>query len=232
MKRAGFAILMLMSCLSCHPTTQDGPQPSAFAEPATEKDPLLQALRGLTADLRKIQTLGSSSESTVKAANRSLLWLGYLETKAVEWVPASADEGRDLRESIERMRLSISDVREQPERLEQQLMLIADDLVDKGEYCTQLGLSSKRQVRVVPKRDGIDEVKGLEVLYIEKFFASNPKAQPKSFPGFSSPVAHDLTPGSYLFWAKQPGQSGKLGERKEIRVALEGPVDPVEVLAP
>ena len=87
-------------------------------------------------------------------------------------------------------------------------------------------------MKVVTKRNGTTEIKGLEVLYLEKFFASDAKAKPLQFRGFSSPAVDDLAPGRYLFWAKEPGVGGKNGERKEARVGVTSTNDAIEVLVP
>jgi hypothetical protein len=69
-------------------------------------------------------------------------------------------------------------------------------------------------------------------LYIEKFFQSDPNAKPQQFRRFSSPAVDDLVPGKYVFWAKEPGEAGRRGERKEARVGNGLPKEPIEVLAP
>jgi hypothetical protein len=87
-------------------------------------------------------------------------------------------------------------------------------------------------VTVVTKRNGVDEVKGLAVLYIEKFFEADPNARPHEFRRFSSPAVDDLVPGRYVVWAKETGPSGRSGARKEVRIGNGRPSDPVEVLTP
>ena len=93
-------------------------------------------------------------------------------------------------------------------------------------YCRQHGLAATRQVKVVTKRDGTTEIKGLEVLYLEKFFASDAKAKPLQFRGFSSPAVDELAPGRYLFWAKEPGVGGKNGNGRKQELELPVPATP------
>ena len=59
--------------------------------------------------------------------------------------------------------------------------LMADieaDLAVKVEFCRTFGLSANATVIAATKKDGLEEVKGLEVWYIEKFLASDAKAAP------------------------------------------------------
>jgi hypothetical protein len=108
---------------------------------------------------------------------------------------------------------------------------IADDLKIKTDYCKAKGLTSRVPVKVLTKRNGVDEVKGLRVLYVEKFFQSDPNARPQEFRRFSSPAVDDLVPGRYVFWAKEATASGRNGQQKEARVGL-GLAKPIEVLTP
>jgi hypothetical protein len=114
----------------------------------------------------------------------------------------------------------------------QLLFLIDQDLRQKGVYCRVNGLASRRRVEVITKRDGITEVKGLEVLYLEKFLETDPAAKAHQFRGFSSPSVDDLVPGVYLFWSKEPRPDGRSGTRKESEVGQARPSGPIEVLAP
>ena len=60
------------------------------------------------------------------------------------------------------------------------------------EHCRQKGLVTPQRVTVVTKRNGLEEVKGLAVQYIEKFFQSDLNAKPQEFRHFSSPAVDDL----------------------------------------
>ena len=136
-----------------------------------------------------------------------------------------------MRLSIERMTRSIRAATGVDKKLAV-LQSIAADLEDKVEFCRREGLSARRRVNVVTKRDGVAEVKGLEVLYLEKFLENDPKATPQQFRGFSSPAVDELVPGRYVFWAKEPGRTGKSGEHKDARVAIDSPQGAIEVLTP
>ena len=177
------------------------------------------ALRGFS--LENDRVIGQSWDS-----------VSWFINKAEMWTPATPDEGRGMRESIERMNLALANTPAEAKRRETILKLIADDLADKREFCRSEGLAARQQVKVVTKRGAVEEVKGLEVLYLEKFFESAADAKPLQFRGFSSPAVDDLVPGRYLFWAREPGPAGKSGERKEARITGRLPADPIEVLAP
>jgi hypothetical protein len=112
------------------------------------------------------------------------------------------------------------------------LFAISDDLAVKEEHCRQKGLVAPQRVTVVTKKNGLEEVQGLAVLYIEKFFQSNPDARPQEFRRFSSPAVDDLVPGRYVIWAKETGETGRTGQRKEARIGNGLPKEPIEVLTP
>jgi hypothetical protein len=196
----------------------------------SEKPALLRALTNLRSDLRKLEPLLSAE--TKPHYTGSLQSLSWFESNAQEWRPVTPVDGRGLRESFERMGAAVRKVRDQASRLPEFLIALDDDLKDKVTYCEAQGLGGRRRVSVVTKRDAVAEVKGFEVLYLEKFLASDSAAKPQQFPGFSSPAVNDLVPGRYLFWAKEPGPAGRTGEHKEARVSTGSPAGPVEVLAP
>jgi hypothetical protein len=203
--------------------------PLLAQQPVSEKSRLLDALRKLGVDIVRLRGLSLENDRLIEQSWESLSWF---MNKADSWTPATPDEGRGLRESIERMTVALLNTPADTKRRATIIRLIADDLADKREFCRTEGLSARRQVKVVTKRGAIEEVKGLEVLYLEKFFESAANAKPLQFRGFSSPAVDDLVPGRYLFWAKEPGPSGKSGERKEARITVESPADHLEVLAP
>jgi hypothetical protein len=93
-----------------------------------------------------------------------------------------------------------------------------DDLNAKKDHCRAAGLGAEARVEVKTKRQGLEEVKGLEVWYLEQFLASDPSATPHRFKSFSSPAAEQVVPGRYLFWARHPG-SGQTGAKTEQRIA-------------
>jgi hypothetical protein len=206
------------------------PRTTLLAEQqVSEKSRLLEAVSKLDGDIERLRGFSLDGDRLISQARQSLDWF---KSKAESWTPASPDEGRSLRESIERMSLALRGTPADATRRATIIRLIDDDLTDKRELCRTEGLAARRQVKVVTKRGAIDEVKGLEVLYLEKFFESAPNAKPLQFRGFSSPAVDDLVPGRYVFWAKEPGPAGKNGERKEARITAGSTTDPIEVLAP
>jgi hypothetical protein len=198
-------------------------------EPASEQARIIDAI---TEMMRHTQRLRSNDPDLADLASEADGHLRWLLNNAKRWNPVTAAEGSALRESLERMTTAISDVPNDTKTLKLQLEAIRDDLAEKVTYCRQHGLAATRQVKVVTKRNGTTEIKGLEVLYLEKFFASDANAKPLQFRGFSSPAVDELAPGRYLFWAKEPGVGGKHGERKEARVGVASTSDAIEVLVP
>ncbi len=196
----------------------------------SEKPALLRALTNLRSDLGKLEPLLSAETKPHYAS--SLQSLSWFDRNAQEWRPLTPVDGRGLRESFERMSAAVRKVREQVSRLPEFLISLDDDLKDKVTYCEAQGLGGRRRVSVVTKRGGVTEVKGFEVLYLEKFLMSDSGAKPQQFPGFSSPASNDLVPGRYLFWAKEPGAAGRTAAPKEARVSRGSPAGPIEVLAP
>jgi hypothetical protein len=211
-----FAIVNLTVCLATEAASQD--------QQASQKRAVIQALNELYQELRRVSVMYSVGGNYAN----SLRWLG---SAAETWRPVSADEGRGMRDSLERMTMSIRSAGAHPAGLKSLVEAIEEDLEEKRQYCARFGLAMKNRVKVVTKRDGTAEVQGLEVLYLEKFLAADPKATPQTFRGFSSPATDELVPGRYMFWAKEPGVSGRSGKRKEASVGLKSE-DAVEVLSP
>jgi hypothetical protein len=196
------------------------------AEKARLKQALVDLLNEVSPYANGAKGRRLDTQSAGFTAARSVLWL---QEAAEKWAPKRDADGRPLRESIERMTRALHDA---PDDVAAQrvFLLIAEDLEDKETYCRANGLASRRRIRVITKRDAVNAVPGLEVLYVEKFLEANPKAQPRPFRRFSSPAEDDLVPGRYVFWARQPG-SAQNGPHKDGRVAVDS-VDPIEVLAP
>jgi hypothetical protein len=186
----------------------------------------------ITEMMQHTQRLRSGDPNFADPASEADRHLRWLLNNAKRWVPASAVEGSALRESLERMTAAIAHVPDDRTTATLLLEAIRDDLAEKVAYCRQHGLAATRLVRVVTKRNATTEIKGMEVLYLEKFFASDAKAKPLQFRGFSSPAVDELAPGRYLFWAKEPGAGGRNGERKEARVGVTSTSDAIEVLVP
>ncbi len=172
-------------------------------ESSSQKPALLNALQALESETRRVMTRSGSDTALAAPSEdvlRSVLWFAVL---ADSWMPKDEQEDKGLRESLERMTQAIRRTQSDAQRREM-LTQIADDLEAKVEHCRKEGLGARQQVKVTTKRQGLFEVKGLEVLYLEKFFAVDPAATPRQFQGFSSPAVDLLVPGRYVFWARDP----------------------------
>jgi hypothetical protein len=198
-------------------------------EPASQQERIIDAIGEMMQHTQRVRGNNPDVADLALEADRHLRWL---LNNAKRWVPATAGEGSALRESLERMTTALRDVAQDTNTVKLLWEAIRDDLAEKVAYCRQHGLAATRQVRVVTKRNGTTEIKGLEVLYREKFFASDANAKPLQFRGFSSPAVDELAPGRYLFWAKEPGVGGKNGERKEAKIGVTSTSDAIEVLVP
>jgi hypothetical protein len=198
-------------------------------EPASQQERIIDAIGEMMQHTQRVRGNNPDVADLALEADRHLRWL---LNNAKRWVPATAGEGSALRESLERMTTALRDVAQDTNTVKLRWEAIRDDLAEKVAYCRQHGLAATRQVRVVTKRNGTTEIKGMEVLYVEKFFASDANAKPLQFRGFSSPAVDELAPGRYLFWAKEPGAGGKSGERKEARVGVTSTGEAIEVLVP
>jgi hypothetical protein len=198
-------------------------------EPASQQERIIDAIIEMMQHTQRVRGNNPDVADLALEADRHLRWL---LNNAKRWVPATAGEGSALRESLERMTTALRDVAQDTNTVKLRWEAIRDDLAEKVAYCRQHGLAATRQVRVVTKRNGTTEIKGMEVLYVEKFFASDANAKPLQFRGFSSPAVDELAPGRYLFWAKEPGAGGKSGERKEARVGVTSTGEAIEVLVP
>jgi hypothetical protein len=174
----------------------------------------------LLSTLREIRETAASLDQPAIAASAQ-----WLENRAQTWNPQKPGEGLPLLASLGRI---LQALRAPSPALD----AIADNLAIKVEHCRQTGLVAPQHVAVVTKRNGLDEVKGLSVLYLEKFFQNDPSAKPQEFRGISSPAVDDLVPGRYIIWAKETTAAGRTGPRKEVRIGAGVPKDPIEVLAP
>jgi hypothetical protein len=198
-------------------------------EPASQQERIIDAIGEMMQHTQRVRGNNPDVADLALEADRHLRWL---LNNAKRWVPATAGEGSALRESLERMTTALRDVAQDTNTVKLRWEAIRDDLAEKVAYCRQHGLAATRQVRVVTKRNGTTEIKGMEVLYVEKFFASDANSKPLQFRGLSSPAVDELAPGRYLFWAKEPGAGGKSGERKEARVGVTSTGEAIEVLVP
>ena len=200
------------------------------SDPGSQKAALIRTLRSLEREVgrnpRPQATVPARVPSSVNPIDVSARWLAAM---AAKWTPAKPDEGTALLVSVNR---ALEAVRRPDLRQNEVWQLVAEDLSEKVEHCRAKGLAAMQRVNVITRRGGLDEIKGLEVLYIEKFLQSDPSVKPYIFRRFSSPAVEDLAPGRYVFWSKEPGEKGRSGRRKEARVGNGFPVEPIEVLAP
>jgi hypothetical protein len=97
------------------------------------------------------------------------------------------------------------------------LQAAADDLHIKAEHFRSgTGLGGMVTV-VIRTRNGDREQRNLQVLYMPKLMEAVKNAQPEQFPKLSSPTSHDLPPGRYLMWTREP-QSNMMGARTIVRI--------------
>jgi hypothetical protein len=172
----------------------------------------------LTKTLDELREALPGSES-----DRDIEWLRM----AIErWQPTTEDEAKGLRQSLQ---LMLATLRRWPDDANT-MLAVAEDLRIKSTHCLERGLAAEPKVEVRTKRQGLEEVKGLEVWYLEKFLASDPTAAAHRFKLFSSPVIEPIVPGRYVFWSKDPA-SGKVGQKVEQRIGLAEAIV-IEVLAP
>jgi hypothetical protein len=196
-----------------------------------EKAALINTLREIEGRARSIAK--SAGNPTLRPITDDLSdSVDWLARSAEQWSPKERGEGQALLDSLQRMLKVLRDVPAGGPELETLLSAVSDDLRIKANHCSWKGLATRLQVNVVTKRNGLDEVKGLKVLYIEKFFQSDPNAKPQEFRGFSSPAVDSLVPGRYLFWAQETGEARRNGEQKEAAIGPRFSEQSIEVLAP
>jgi hypothetical protein len=200
----------------------------APAAPGSEKPLLVSTLREIR---ERASAIAQTDRLRAVAGDisGSAVWL---ERRVESWSPAIAGEGLPLLASLGRMLHVLRSLPAGGPQSESLLAAVSEDLTIKVEHCRQNNLAAKQRVAVVTKKNGVEEVKGLAVLYIEKFFQHDPGATPKEFLRFSSPAVDDLVPGRYIVWAKQTDGSGRAGPPKEVRIGGGVPKDPIEVLTP
>jgi hypothetical protein len=210
--------------------------------PVSQKAALIRACEQLLRDVGRIRESFPRNRNILFASNQASRELSWFTSKAPGWTPKSPQEGRGLRESIEGMIACVRSLPRSARTFEALLPLIAEDLSVKRIHCSYEGLAARQPVRVLTKRQGVTEVKGLEVLYLEKFFEFDEKARPHQFRGFSSPAVDDLVPGRYVVWARDPANPAKRAPRRDARVGKTerdvkaavpvGSAIDIEVLAP
>src|SRR5450432_1430407 len=97
----------------------------------------------------------------------------WFRSKAKDWRPKTTVEGQPLRKSLQLILAALRTIDAATPRTAELMQQIEDDLGAKVNFCKALGLSTMAVVIVTTKRDGLTEVKGLEVSYIEKFLTSD-----------------------------------------------------------
>ena len=174
----------------------------------TEKQLVIQTLQNIEARLSSVW----HDPKFRNAAPNILNHIRWFQTKAIAWQPATEHEGQSLRQSLQVILTALPAI-DAPAA--QALMAeIEEDLAVKVDFCRTFGLSANAIVIAATKQDGLKEVKGLEVWYIEKFLASDGKATPHRFSSFSSPATETVAPGRYVFWSTSPRVS-RAGEKLE-----------------
>jgi len=212
-------------CLASQPAAQ-------VKEEQSEKPGIARALSDLRARFEVLRQQQGAVGALLPSVEMGEARLGWLDKQLAIWTPRTADEGSAIRTALERMARTLERLPADRAAAETLVKEVAEDLNEKGAYCRANGLVARRQVRVITKREGITEVEGFEVYYLERFLASDRSALPMQFRGFSSPAVDDLPPGRYVFWARESGAGGKSGPRKEGRVGVPPSDDTIEVLVP
>jgi hypothetical protein len=197
----------------------------------SEKPLLVAALQEIQERVRRVHEAPGNS-GLYPAVNNIYRSARWFENATSRWSPKQTGEGRPLLDSLERMLQALRRAPASGDALRELLLAISEDLSVKEDHCRQKGLAAPQRVTVVTRRNGLEEVKGLAVLYIEKFFASDPNARPHEFRRFSSPAVDDLVPGRYILWSRETAGAGRDGKRKEARIGGGGAEESIEVLAP
>ena len=198
-----------------------------------QKVALIDALTAIRDESARLKEAHRNSPGHVAELADSLFRSSrWLATIAERWLPKDREEGKPLLVSLERLLHVLEGAPADAGQLEEILRVLEEDLSAKAAHCRAKGLAALQRVTVVTKREALHEVKGLEVLYIEKFLQFDTTVTPYQFRRFSSPALDEIAPGRYVFWARTPGANGQTGARKEARVGNGSPSVPIEVLAP
>jgi hypothetical protein len=166
---------------------------------------------------------------SVQSILRSISWL---QDRTQTWTPANATEGLTFLSSLGEILQAVRDLPAGNAARETVLTAVEEDLRIKVEHCREHGLASMQSVAVVTKRNGIEEVKGLTVLYVPKFFQAKPTGHTREFNDFSSPALADLVPGKYIIWSRENSGANRTGQPKEVQIGAGLPKGSIEVLAP
>jgi hypothetical protein len=204
----------------------------AQTDPGAEKTALINTLQAIQDAAQRLEETHRDESQVAPVADRMFRAARWLSNAANQWTPVEPGESWALRASLGRILLALRTAPAGGARLELLVQDLEADLSLKALHCQEKGLAVPQRVTVVTKQDAKQEVKGLEVWYIEKFLESDGEAKPYQFRGFSSPAVEDMVPGRYVFWASEPGGQHRSGTRKVARVFSSMPREPIEVLAP
>jgi hypothetical protein len=173
-----------------------------------EKQLVVQTLENIEA---RLSSLGRDAklQNAVPKIREHVAWF---RTKAMTWQPATEHDGQSLRQSLQRVLSALPEI--DAPAAPTLMAEIEADFSANVDFCRTFGLSANAVVIAATKKAGLEEVKGLEVWYIEKFLASDPKAAPHRFSSFSSPATETVAPGRYVFWSTSPTVS-RAGEKLE-----------------
>ena len=227
---ARFAAVCVAACALSF-AYQDGSKQAV----SSEKQLVIQNLEDIRTRLSSLR-YDRRFPSALPMALDHIVWL---RAKALEWQPATEQEGRGLRQSLQLILAALGTIKAPTPQAFALITEIEGDLAVKVQFCRTFGLSADAVVIAATKKNGLEEVKGLEVWYIEKFLTSDPKAAPHRFSSFSSPATEAVAPGRYVFWSTSPTLS-RAGEKLEQCLCLSSlpdasrvpPTFRIDLLAP
>jgi hypothetical protein len=173
-----------------------------------EKVRLEKILSELSGEIDKLE--GNPSFTPFIAPARK--WTLWFKEQLISWSPATAEEGKPLREGLE---LDLRALRRLPADAQAATAVVADvtdDLKLKGNFCQRAGLAALVTAKVRTLRRG-KEVTGLEVFYIPKLLEPDPPLSPPRFPTLSA-SEQKLAAGRYVFW------TGTLSASRKSTIAV------------
>ena len=212
----------------------------SFAYQDASKQPTPSEKQLVTQTLDNLETRLSSlagAPTLQNAVPKIRDHVAWFRAKAMTWQPATEHDGQSIRQSLQRILSALPAI--DPPAAQARMAEIEAYLAAKVDFCRTFGLSANAVVIAATKKAGLEEVKGLEVWYIEKFLASDPNAAPHRFSSFSSPATETVAPGRYVFWSTSPSVS-RAGEKLEQCLCSSSLPDPnrrpptfrIDLLAP
>jgi hypothetical protein len=202
---SGSTLLRLMLvALAAAALCSHGPAIAAVGEKAR----LEKVVSELSGEIDKLE--GNPSFAPFIAPARK--WTLWFKEQLVSWSPATAEEGRPLREGLE---LDLKALRRLPSDAQAATAVVGDvtdDLKLKGNFCQRAGLAALVTAKVRTLRRG-KEVTGLEVFYIPKLLEPDPPLSPPRFPTLSA-SEQKLAAGRYVFW------TGTLSASRKSTIAV------------